>query len=68
MKKKLKISQLKVSSFVTELDSQTNKTIYGASGIPCDPPTTRCITPIVASKDVDCAFTRVNNICIVNTN
>jgi hypothetical protein len=61
MKKKLKINELAVKSFITSLE-KTSSGIYGASGNCND----AMLTPVIKSRDVNCAFTRFNNICILN--
>jgi hypothetical protein len=62
MKKKLKLNDLQVTSFVTSLSHNDSLNVVGASGACATNP---CFTPVVRSVDVDCPFTRLNHNCIV---
>jgi hypothetical protein len=66
MKKKLKLNDLKVTSFITELDKKDKNVIMGASGYPCGEPSTGCTPPIYPSINRDCAITRVNQQCVLS--
>ena len=67
-KQKMKLSALKVTSFVTALEDQENATVKGqgwqiiSQGGPCKTvQIQQCLVPI--SKNVVCQFTKDRNIC-----
>lgn len=56
MKKKLKINDVRVSSFVTNLDKDNTHLVKGGSGLPCNPnhTLTECLTGNYPTLNGDC--------------
>lgn len=62
MKKKLKLNDVRVSSFVTNLENDQKSSVKGGSG-KCAPTVEKCFTGYYPTIDYDCTPTNIPHNC-----